>query len=201
MKKNIYFLLFLSFIELQGCIKKPTNTFGYDPNYNPTCQNCVLGTPKNKMLTIFDANEFEKYSSKGSSSIKGQAFMKTAGGEVRYGAGETVYLVPLTSYTTELKPYIQKEQALNVYGRETSGTVEKNLDGVDVRWRKYLKTTTADGSGNFEFSGLSEGEYYIQCPVFWEIPERVMNRNTGAVVSISTKLSKGEIVKVILKDE
>jgi hypothetical protein len=181
-------VLLTTLFSLHGCGRKQISST--TPSYTaPT-------TPR--ISKSFDEKQFEKYNVKGTASIKGQAFSKTAGGEIRYGAGETVYLVPVNSYTSELMPYIQKEQTI-FYAGMTLGAVEKNLEGVDSRWRKYLKTTVADGFGNFEFTELAEGEYYVQCPVFWEIPTRHSTTTTGSVVSTTTKASKGETVKAILK--
>jgi hypothetical protein len=190
MKSKIYItssVLLFALFGLQGCASKVNRETSFTKPAKPYFSK------------VFDEKEFEKYNSKGTASIKGQAFAKTAGGEIRYGAGETVYLIPLNSYTTELKPYIQKEQTI-FFASLPPRTVENSIDGVDSRWRKYLKTTIADGSGNFEFNDLTDGEYYVQCPVFWEIPSRYSVSVTGGVVSITTKLSKGETVKVILKD-
>jgi hypothetical protein len=50
---------------------------------------------------VFNEAEFARYADSGNGSVIGQAFLKTRGGEVRYGAGNEVVLIPVTSYTTE----------------------------------------------------------------------------------------------------
>ena len=52
-------------------------------------------------LASFDPGEYTQYKARGSCSVSGQAFLKTAGGAVKYGAGNTVALLPATTYSKE----------------------------------------------------------------------------------------------------
>src|ERR1051326_3888294 len=101
----------------------------------------------------FDETEFAPYMKAGSAKIAGQAFLKTRGGDVKFGAGNTVYLVPAIPYTDE------------VMGLAERGFTPRK----DPRMEQYVKTTVADGSGNFEFAHLPAGEYWVECGVFWTV--------------------------------
>jgi len=137
------------------------------------------------MVTPFNEIEFLPYMGYGTSTIQGQAFLKTRGGQVRYAAGNTVSLIPVTSYSSEI-------WQASLYG----GMV----NGVDGRWHIYNRNATADGFGNFEFTNIPAGEYYIECPIFWEVPGRYGLERTGAVVKKQTKVGPNQTVKVIMTE-
>jgi hypothetical protein len=50
-----------------------------------------------KMTRAFDAAEYQAALAPGAGKITGQLFARTVGGEVKYGAGSTVYLYPMTA--------------------------------------------------------------------------------------------------------
>jgi hypothetical protein len=135
---------------------------------------------RHQIVTPFNENEFLPYARFGTSTIQGQAFLKTRGGEVRYAAGNTVYLMPVTSYSREIYSF-----------REMPSQ-------VDERLYIFLRTTTADGSGNFEFKNIPAGEYYIECGIFWEYVGRFGLGRTGDNVKIQTKVGSNQVLKVVL---
>ena len=47
-------------------------------------------------------SEFLPYAGTGTNTVTGQAFLKTRDGEVRFGAGCEVVVVPVTSYTIQI---------------------------------------------------------------------------------------------------
>ena len=137
-----------------------------------------------QMSTPFDEREFLPYLGLGTSTIKGQAFLKTRGGEVRYGAGNTVHLVPVTSYSKEL----------------WEASLYNQVTGLDQRWVIYNRSVIADGSGNFEFKNIPAGEYHISCAIFWEYFTKDGPKRTGAVVKKQRKVRPNETVRVMLTE-
>jgi hypothetical protein len=59
--------------------------------------------PRTEMprLVPFNEDEYLPYAGDGDATITGQAFLKTRGGDVKYGAGNTIFMNPVTSYSTE----------------------------------------------------------------------------------------------------
>ena len=49
----------------------------------------------------FIESEYEPYSNMGTGGICGHALLRTPGGDPQLGAGATVYLKPVTTYSTE----------------------------------------------------------------------------------------------------
>lgn len=131
------------------------------------------------MTTVFDEQEFAPFAAEGTATIRGQAFLKTRGGEVRYGAGNTVSLIPVTSYAREV----------------WQASLQGKVTVKDPRWDKYVRTTVANGSGNFEFTKIPAGDYYIECPIFWEV---LGGTRTGAVIKKQIRVAEGEELKIVM---
>lgn len=141
---------------------------------------CITTRP---MVSTYNPSEYTKYHQAGTAEVKGQAFLKTQGGEVRYAAGNTVSLIPATAYSEEVISYIQNYKFIRP-------------EGVDPRWKESFKDTTADGNGNFEFSNVSAGAYFLECPIYWMAGDE----ETGHTVYKKVDIHKGDKIKVILTD-
>ncbi len=143
--------------------------------------------PTQSISMKFEASDFEPFMTKGSGKISGQAFMKTRAGDVKFGAGCTVWLTPATAYMKELVRI--KDQGFNVsnHTQDTAGAIQK-----------YIRTTVADGTGNFEFNNLPPGEYFVECNVTWEFVGQFGLVTTGGLIRKKVELRDGEPLKVIL---
>ena len=148
---------------------------------------CALNTPAPAPRQAqFIEGEYAPYANRGSSSIAGQVFLRTRGGEVRYGAGSDVYVNPVTSYSTEW------------WSRAVVGG--RQLQAADPRTGPYQHTARADGEGRFLITGLSAGEYYVVSSVYWEVPNRYGLERTGGNVGRRIRLGDGVRVDLVLDD-
>ena len=140
----------------------------------------------------FDEPALQPFVGKGTSTITGQAFLTTAGGEVRYGAGDTVSLSPVTPYTTD-----RVESLVAARGPIVADILAPQND---LRLQKYIRTVVGDGSGNFDFQNIPAGDYYIVCPIFWSVPNFALGitDQTGGVAFAKTHVGDGETVKVVV---
>lgn len=137
-------------------------------------------------MRSFDEAEYAAFSGNGTASISGQAFMKTRGGDVKYGAGETVTLNPVTTYSTEWWTVAVQRGV--------------SMSEPDPRTSAYNRVATADGQGRFEFKGLPAGEYFVACSISWEYAGyRGYARRTGGTVGARVKVGPGEKTEVILQ--
>ena len=133
----------------------------------------------------FVAEEYAPYDKTGTTSIVGQAFLKTRAGDVKYGAGNTVVLNPATSHSAEWFD-------LHIIGG-------KALSPPDERARKYQRLTVADGSGGFVFEGLPPGEYLLACLITWEVPLGYgATQKTGGWAYARVKTEEGKQARAIL---
>ena len=91
----------------------------------------------------FPEAEYAALAKTGTATVTGQAFLKTRGGDVKTGAGNAVYLNPVTSYSK-----FAYDHRLAYDG----------LSPVDQRMNAYLRQTVADASGRFSFKNVPDGE-------------------------------------------
>jgi hypothetical protein len=103
----------------------------------------------------FNEAEYIGSDAVGTGSVTGQAFLVTLGGTVKYGAGRTVCLDPVTSYSTQWF--------------DNAVVASRAMKSGDERAGKYRRSTIADGEGRFKFKGLPAGDYYATCHITWFI--------------------------------
>lgn len=147
---------------------------------------CAAAPEIHNRTAPFIQSEYDPYENPGTSVITGQAFMKTRGGDVKYGAGCTVVLNPVTTYSTEWF----RKAVIEGY----------SLSEPDPRGSKYHRQTIADGNGYFEFKNLPKGEYYLACSITWQYYAGSLlgNQTTGGTAYAKTKVNESETVKVIV---
>ena len=144
--------------------------------------------PKLPPAAPFDETEYLKYEGNGSSTITGQAFMKTRAGDVKYGAGDPVFLNPVTSHSTAWW--------------DRAVLQNRRVGLQDPRADKYTRTAIADGEGRFTFANLPAGDYYITCPISWDYVESgsfgPYARATGGRAFSQVKVGPGETVATVV---
>lgn len=137
----------------------------------------------------FDAGEAAYVLRGGSAKLSGQAFMRQNGGGVVTCAGEEVNLFPATAYASE--------RFTKIYGAPAGGRITVfegvTTKGVPPEYLKYRRIALCDAEGDFEFTGVAPGIYYVQSRVVpgSYVPER------GAVAKRIT-LGSGQTRRVVL---
>ena len=134
----------------------------------------------------FPEHEYAQLQKEGTATIKGQAFMKTRGGDVKFAAGEIIMLNPVTSYSNQWY--------------EENYLKQKNISPEDPRQKEYIRKKIADGSGRFEFKSIPAGEYYVTGMVTWEAPTGFQGalQMQGGLISKKVKVTDREEAEVIL---
>jgi len=145
---------------------------------------CVTPPAPRARTAQFAPSEYSPYEGEGTGVVIGQAFLKTRGGDVKPGAGELVYLNPVTSYSTEWY--------------ERAVIAGEPLAEYDVRAKPYTRTAMCDGSGAFRFERLPAGEYYLACNIFWEVPSGYGMRRTGGTARARVTVHSGEETRAIV---
>ncbi|MCE9664527.1 carboxypeptidase regulatory-like domain-containing protein [Halomonas sp. M5N1S17] len=136
-----------------------------------------------KRQVAFPESEYAALEMSGDSTVRGQVFMTTRGGDVKYGAGREVVITPVTSYTSEATRVM---------------LAGKRIEDPDPRAQAFTRRTIADGSGNFEFNGLPAGRYYVAGSVVWEVPSQFGPARQGGAVLRQISVGEGETETVML---
>jgi hypothetical protein len=104
----------------------------------------------------FPEAEYAALPKTGTGVVRGQAFLKTRGGDVKLGAGNRIVLNPVTSYSQQWYQTIYEQG--------------KPIEEPDLRVQQYLRETTGDAEGRFEFKDVPPGDYFVITVVTWEAP-------------------------------
>jgi len=112
-----------------------------------------------------DAANLEPYLSKGTGTVTGQVFLRTKGGDSKFGAGEKVCLVPNIAYLSKRKQKIR----------------EGYFVADHASWEKAFKCAQADGDGRFKITGLGTANWVAESKVTWSVTQ--CGRYTGCYES------------------
>lgn len=147
------------------------------------------------LTTTFDASEVSWFSEKGIGAINGQAFFQTRGGQPRTCAGLEISLQPKSDYG--------RERLIALYGSAEAGfstmasaNVQFTPDSAD--YKQARKTSICDAQGNFSFTGLPAGEYFLTTAIMWTVPGQEFMPPQGGLLMQSVKLTDGESARVIM---
>ncbi len=147
--------------------------------------SCATMTPSQPRMA-FPEHEYQSLARSGTAIIKGQAFLKTRGGDVKVAAGNEIILNPVTSYSNEWyeKAYVQ-------------GTP---LVEPDSRLLNYVLRTVADGNGMFTFKNVPAGQYFVTTSVTWEAATGYQGalQMQGGTVTKRITVNDGDEIEVIV---
>jgi len=149
-----------------------------------TLTACHPASKPQPRKAVFNAAEYVPYERQGNGGIQGQAFLVQRNGGVVVGAGRDVYLVPVTSLTTEL------------YERWIVGYTV--LEPTDAPTKQFTKVQVGDADGRFSFTGLPAGEYYIWCTINWEVPQGYITAREGGIAHAKVKVEDGKVTQAVV---
>lgn len=143
-----------------------------------------ISQPASQPRPPFPVAEYSALPTSGTGIVDGQVFMKTVGGDVKYGAGSQVVLNPITSYSE--------------HWYHTIYEIHAPIQDGDPRQAAYIRTTRADGSGNFQFTEVPPGRYFLSSEVRWQIPNQWGLSNQGGQMTDRISVTNGKSTKVML---
>lgn len=146
---------------------------------------CAVTQPQPLVPRVpFPVAEYEALPKTGTGSVTGQAFLRTVGGDVKYGAGSDVYLQPVTAYTKQW-------YEVNILGG-------RQLENPDPRATLGQLSTQADGNGNFTFNNVPPGNYFLSSAVRWSAPSQYGLVPQGGVIVKIITVSDGKQTSQLL---
>lgn len=127
---------------------------------------CAIRQPV-QMQTRFDYASHKAYVQNGTGSVKGQGFLRQQGGGVVTCAGSQVYLMPSTPFFRE---------AVNLLRAGKDPQIGQKLDPA---YKVMLKQSQCDAQGNFLFTNLPSGGWFVMTEVKWSVG---YNQQGGALL-------------------
>ncbi len=142
----------------------------------------VVGCHQYRPKTRYMEEEYTPYAKDGKASVGGRAFLTLSNGKVITAAGQTVYLVPVTTRSTEAFDR----------GIVRNRPVEPELEPESDLVKKCKRTVQATEDGKFRFEGLPAGNYYVYSQIGYQT-EGTGNHSKTTVVEVAyTKLTLAE---------
>lgn len=141
----------------------------------------------------FDPSQANYIRAPGKGVITGEAFLRdgSAHSNVRYAAGQTVRLIPATTYA--------QSRIKNFYGSVKflpAGSIPKVEP--DSQYASLTRTTTTESNGRFTFENVAPGHYYLTTQLVWQ-PKDSPKPEGGAMYEEVTLTGKENgPVKVVL---
>ena len=133
----------------------------------------------------FPSAEYSALPTTGTGTVEGQAFLKTVGGDVKYGAGTEVYLIPVTSYSEQWYDIVFNQHKVPVIS--------------DPRQTPYVRIVQADGAGNFKFEDVPPGKYFARADVTWSAPSQYGGLALqGGPMANRISVSNGKITRTMI---
>jgi len=174
-------------------VTRGVETAGVYPNTYLTGEGrafrCDFSRPRSFPEQVaFDEAAYAAYRAPGTGTVTGQAFLKTRGGEVRYAAGDEVYLNPATDYEAARIFKLLRARFVDPTGKPVW------TPAPGENWKTPQRTTTADAEGRFKFEGLPPGKYFVSSNVTWDTGQGM----TGGWVIQEVTASPGQSVNVIV---
>ena len=126
---------------------------------------CVVPTPTVvPQQQAFNAADLVWSKETGTGVVSGNAFLRTVGGDVKSCAGFPVSLAPHSPYS--------QERATILYGSDAGGYQPLNslvrVPKVHPDFSSFYRRTTCDINGEFEFTNVPSGVWYLVAIVTWK---------------------------------
>lgn len=129
---------------------------------------CANSPRAHLLSSDFDAATAQRLVAPGTGAVKGSALIRQQGGGVVTCAGNSVWLVPVTSYATERinALYVNGERGYNPAG--FSG--RKPMFSPDIPdYQRLRREARCDAQGFFRFDEVAEGNFYVITAIMWQV--------------------------------
>jgi hypothetical protein len=148
-----------------------------------------------KLDSKFDIEAVRFVKQTGTSTVSGKAFIKLADGTVKDCAGFNIELLPVTAYS--------KERIVKTYGNDQHGQIlmEQNPPKFTPDAPEYhdmLIKGACDLRGDFSFSNVPAGDYFVIALIIWDDVSGPTPRKTGGGVMKRIQVSPESRVEVLL---
>lgn len=159
----------------------------------PFIDGCSTPPTRAVIDAKFDSNQTKMLLIKGQNSVRGSALIRQRGGGVVTCAGREVRLTPATKYSSERVKIIFG----SVEGgyQPAFGNRPIEFVGEPPEYKAMAVTSTCDAQGFFKFSQLSDGSFYINSIITWNVNDIITE---GGSITNRVTVSGGETKEIVL---
>ena len=148
-----------------------------------------------KLDSVFNIDEVSFVKQRGNSTVAGTASIKLADGTIKNCAGFKVELLPIAAYS--------KERIVRTYGNDQQGQIllEQNPPKFTPDVPEYHDTLikgACDERGEFRFSNVPAGDYFVMAFIIWEDASGVTPRKLGGAAMKRIQVAAGSQVEAHL---
>jgi hypothetical protein len=155
----------------------------------------LAGCQQSRTLSVsepFDAKAAAAALQPGNSTIRGSAFMRKLTGVIVPAAGEVVRLVPVNAYSQARFAALYGNAKLQTFDRPAQ------FDSTPPEYLQHLRETKADKKGDFEFTNVRPGRYFVQTRVYWLERAGGDAPQGGTIYDIADVRGPGQTVEIII---
>lgn len=155
---------------------------------------CV-GMPQIQTIPLSESFDEEKAQSMiepGPNTVSGSALIRQDGGGIVTCAGNEVYLVPATAYAKERVSYLYANYTKGYKPYMQAMRIQFTPD--EPAYRSLTKQTRCDAQGNFEFTDVANGDFYLSTHIVWN----VSYTKQGGMLMQRVMLNDGQHEKVVM---
>lgn len=161
-----------------------------------TTSACAMNPGTVDLFSSFDPEQVAWFKDKGDNAIEGSALIRQQGGDVVTCAGYDANLVPAGDHATERISKLYGSTKGGYFGQWEMLT-RPSLEPAAGEYLEYSKQTVCNPQGEFSFSNLPDGDYYVTTQVMW----KVGYSNEGGFLAKRVRLEGGETQQVVLRPE
>lgn len=147
-----------------------------------------------KLDSKFDIEEVRFVKQTGTSTVSGKASLKLADGTLKNCAGFNIELLPVTAYS--------KERIVRTYGNDQRGQIlleqsPPKFTPDAPEYHEMLIKGACDLRGEFSFSNVPAGDYFVMAFIIWDDATSPTPRKTGGAVMKRIRVSPDSRVEVL----
>ncbi len=148
-----------------------------------------------KLTTTFDPEVAKYVLENGSAVIDGSASITDPNGETISCAGNNVFLVPVTDYSTERYQHLFGKNDNGFSSDDVIFHVRFKPDNPE--FRDYMKVSTCNYIGEFTFDNVADGDYYLGTNIISEVEG--YNTIEGGALAKKISIQNGKNLHIKLR--
>jgi hypothetical protein len=159
------------------------------------CTAMTMAGEPVKLDSPFNIDDVKFVKQVGTSTVTGTAFLRLVDGTLKNCAGFTAELLPVAAYS--------KERIVRTYGNDQQGQILMEQDPPKFKpdvpeYHDMLIKGACDQRGEFTFSGVPAGDYFVVVFIIWDDASSTTPRKTGGGVMKRIHVAPESQVTVLL---